>query len=61
MFSVVCPGETNSIIPPQAQVRHELSFSAGAMACMTVVAPGAQGAGVFGTHGVGAPAEAVGG
>lgn len=39
--------------PAQAQVRHEVLFSAGAMRSNTVGEPGTQGAGVTGMHGIG--------
>ncbi len=53
MFSVCWPGCWNLMSPPQIQVRHEVSFSAGNITSGTVGAPVTQGAGVFGTQGIG--------
>lgn len=56
MFSVCWPGCWNLIMPPQMQVRQAVSFSAGNIAVGTVGAPVTQGAGVFGTQGIGVSA-----
>jgi hypothetical protein len=50
---VVCPALEIVIVPPQVHISVEESFSAGAVLIITVDAPGAHGAGVKGTQGMG--------
>lgn len=52
-LTVVCPGELIWIIPPHMHISFELLFKAGRFAKSTVGEPGAHGAGVTGTHGMG--------
>lgn len=49
----ICPGILMLMTPPQAQVSLEESLRAGLLAMSTVGQPGAQGAGITGTQGMG--------
>lgn len=50
---VTCPGDTTEITPAQRQASFEVLFRLGWNDNMSVGAPGAQGAGVLGMHGIG--------
>jgi hypothetical protein len=50
---VVCPGLVTLIIPAHMQVSLQVLSSEGMLPSNTVVAPGVQGAGVLGMHGMG--------
>lgn len=58
---VAWPGLVIEMMPSQVQLHFETSSSAGMLAIITVDAPGAHGAGIAGTHGMGVstPAAAV--
>lgn len=51
--SVSCPGTVTEMIPPQVHISFDMSFSAGMLLSITVGDPGAHGAGVTGTQGIG--------
>jgi hypothetical protein len=53
IITVVCPASLIWIIPPQAHVSLQLLSSAGMFPISTVGAPGAHGAGIKGTQGIG--------
>ncbi len=53
MSMVAWPAKVIWITPPQMQLSFELLFSAGIFPSMTVDEPGAHGAGVTGTQGMG--------
>lgn len=50
---VTCPGKVMVITPPHVHVQTDELSSAGMYATGTVGAPGVQGPGVSGTHGIG--------
>jgi len=51
--SVICPGTVTEMTPPQVHISFDISFSAGTLLSRTVGDPGAHGAGVTGTQGIG--------
>src|SRR6478672_9095892 len=51
--TVICPGLTIWITPPQLHISFEVLSSAGILPSRTVGAPGIHGAVVIGTHGIG--------
>lgn len=51
--TVTWPGNVTDIIPPQAQMSFEFTFTAGRFLIKTLGFPGAQGAGILGMHGIG--------
>ncbi len=59
MLSFTVPGFVKEIDPPMQQTHLLVSFSAGNLRTMTVGEPGAQGAAVAGTQGVGTPDAAA--
>jgi hypothetical protein len=52
-LTVGTPGGRSSITPPQLHISFDVLFSAGIFPIMTVGAPTAHGAAVFGMHGIG--------
>lgn len=60
-LTVTCPGWVIWITPPQLHTNFDVEFKAGTFPINTVGDPGAQGAAVAGTHGIGVstPAAAV--
>src|SRR5688500_10825662 len=50
---VTCPGTTIWITPPHMHISFDVWFSTGKLEIITVGAPGTQGAGVTGMHGIG--------
>ena len=53
MMTVVCAGLTIWITPAHRHISLHVLSSAGLLPASTVTAPGSQGAGVAGTHGIG--------
>src|SRR4051794_4381122 len=53
IISVTWPANVNWITPAQMHISFDVLSSAGKLSSSTVGAPGTQGAGVFGMHGIG--------
>lgn len=51
--TIVLPGLVMDICPPQVHIHLLLLVSAGMFITFTIALPGAQGAGITGTHGIG--------